>query len=310
MKHVTLLTILFFTVSCSIAPSATVQSATTRSSPLPHPATAMTQPSLTPPPLTIAIPTLHPEDAEDALLGLLQRNADCLFPCWFGIMPGETNAQLAKPLLEKLSAISLRTAFHENLGGAHWRIYKDELLIDTIVSFTYSTLPEGNVEYVRATIDVKKQLEEGGFETVWENPLNERYLQSYSLSQVLLTYGQPKNILVFANKGWMYFNLILDYSDQGFVIWYSAPLESSGDKYLGCMSKAFTQLYLWAPKFSYTWAEGVMGTGDESEIDGLNRDFRLLEEVTSITPKEFYSTFANTDHVGCIETSKELWPEP
>jgi hypothetical protein len=130
------------------------------------------------------------------------------------------------------------------------------------------------------------------------------------LPQILETYEQPKEVLVFADEGWRHFNLLLDYSDQGFAVWYSAPLESSGDDYLGCMSKAFTKLYLWAPESSNSWAEGVTGTGNQSEIDSLNRDFQLLEDVTSMTLDEFYGVFVNAENVTCIETPKELWPGP
>ena len=146
--------------------------------------------------------------------------------------------------------------------------------------------------------------------TAWENPLNEQLLQAYRLPSVLSTYKQPRNVLIFANEGWRYFELVLDYSDQGFVIWYSAPLDSEGEKYLGCLEKAFVNLYLWTPDLTYTWAEGVTGSGDASEIDSLNRDFQPLEDVTSMTLDKFYEAFVNVENDTCLETPKELWPGP
>ncbi len=310
MKRIALCILLMIMTGCATLSSAT--QATPNLSPLVD--TTATQTSL---PLAataaVAIPTVSPlpsQNAEDTLLALLQSNHDCLLPCWFGLTPAKTDNQSAKLLLERLSAISLRTSFKENVGGAHWRVDSDGLLVDTIISFTYNRKLSGYLEDLQVTIEVKKELEAGGYETVWENPLNDRLLQAYRLPRILLTYGQPEGVYVFANEGWGYFELTLDYSDRGFVIRYSAQLEILGDNYVGCISNSFTTLYLWAPEFSYTWAEGVTGTGDEYEIDTLNRDFRPLADVTSTNLNEFYATFSNLDTADCIETPKIMWPGP
>jgi hypothetical protein len=255
-------------------------------------------------------PTLSAAEAETTLLDLHQNNGGCLLPCWWGLMPGETSMQTVKSLFESLTAISIRDGFLDEVGGAHWRIDKNDLLLDTLASLTYNRLLTDRVESLKITMEVKKELEGGGFETVWENPLNEQYLHNYMLPQILSVYGQPKDVLIYANEGWRYFELILDYSNQGFVVWYSAPLESSADTYLGCISKAFTNLYLWAPEFSYTWSEGVTGTGDQSEIDSINRDFKPLQEVTSLTLKEFSTIFMNSANPDCLQTQKTIWPGP
>ncbi|MCI0555198.1 MAG: hypothetical protein L0287_29990 [Anaerolineae bacterium] len=316
MKRITLLILLLLIAGCSTFSSSRIQPTPTLSTKLPEATVTISPTSPSKPTPTIMIPTpsplptLPPAEAEAMTLNLLQDNGGCLFPCWWGLTPGKTSTQTAKSLLEKFTANSLRTTFYEDVGGASWLIEKNGLLLDIIVSFTYDRLLSGTVESFRITTEVKKELEGGGFETVWENPLNEQFLQAYALPQILSTYGQPKDVLVFANEGWRYFSLILNYSEQGFVVWYSAPLESSGDKYLGCMSKAFTKLYLWAPEFSYTWAEGVTGTGDKSEIDSLNRDFQPLEKVTSMTLDEFYNDFVDTNNFTCLETPKQLWPGP
>lgn len=316
MKQIILFMLLLLSTSCSSFSSSRAQPTSISSTTLPATTIIVSPtplPKLTP---TIEIPTpspfatLPPAEAEAMILELHQSNGGCRLPCWWGLMPGETSSQAAISLFEKLSETSLRTTFFDDVGGAHWRIAENGLLLDTIVSFAYNRLLSGNVESFRITIDVKKELEGGGFETVWENPFNEQYLRAYMLPQILEAYGQPEEVLIFANEGWRYFELMLDYSDQGFAIWYSAPLESSGEKFLGCPSKVFTKLYLWAPEFAYTWAEGVTGTGDKSEIDSLNRDFQPLEDATSMTLDEFYDVFVKEDTASCLETPKELWPGP
>jgi hypothetical protein len=316
MKHIILFMLLLLSASCSSFSSSRAQPTSISSTTLP--ATNLTTSPTPLPKLTLTIEiatpspfvTLPPAEAEAMILELHQNNGGCRLPCWWGLTPGKTSAQTAISLFERLTEISLRTAFFDDVGGAHWRIDKNDLLLDTIVSFTHNRLLSDNIESFRITIDVKRELQGGGFETVWENPLNEQFLQAYRLPQILSIYGQPEEVLIFANEGWRYLELMLDYSDQGFAIWYSVPLESSGERFLGCPSKAFTKLYLWAPEFAYTWAEGVTGTGDKSEIDSLNRDFQPLEETTSMTLDEFYDVFVNADTASCLETPKELWPGP
>lgn len=313
MKHIVLLILLFLIAGCSAVNSSRVQVTSTPIlilpvetviAPLPEPTPTIVIPPSSP------VPTLPPGEAEEMILDLLQNNAGCLLPCWWGVTPGKTSRKDAQALFETLASDFSSVNFYDNVSGASWLIKRDGLLLDLIVSFIHDQTLVDVAENFRITMEVKRELSDGGFETVWENTLDEQYLQAYMLPQVLSAYGQPQDVLIFANEGWRYFNLVLDYSDRGFTIWYSAPLETSGDKYIGCMSKTFIRLFLWSPEFSYTWAEGVTGTGDKSEIDALNRDFRQLEEVTSTTPEEFYDIFMNTDRISCIETPKELWPGP
>ncbi len=312
MKRIILLMLALLGAGCGTFSPPLDQPTSTSSVILPM-ATVMPLPEPTPTnrvPTSSQFPTLPSAEAEAMVIDLLENNGGCLLPCWWGLTPGKTNKKGAQSLFESLATDSSSVDFYDTVGGASWLIDKDGLLLDLIVSFVHDRNLADVVESFSITMEVKRELSEGGFETVWENPLNERYLQAYRLPLIMSTYGQPERILVSANKGWKYFNLILDYSDRGFAVWYSAPLESSGDKYIGCMSKSFTRLYLWAPEFAYTWAEGVVGTGDLSEIASLNRDFRPLEEVTLMTTEDFYIVFRNTNNRGCIETPKNIWPGP
>ncbi len=307
MKHITFFITLFLVAGCSRVSSTETEPISTSSS---------TPPVTTLLPIkstqTIEFATqspLPPEEAETMMLDLLQYHPDCLLPCWFGLTPGKTSVQTARSLLEEFAAISLITTYYDDVSGTHWRIDENGLLLDTIVSFTHDRQLTSILENLRVTIEVKEQMG-GGFETIWENPLNNQYLQAYRLPQILSIYGQPEQVLVFANEGWNYFELMLDYSNRGFAVWYSMPLESSGEKFSGCPSRAFTKLYLWVPEFAYTWAEGVTGNGDQYEIDSLNRDFQSIEGVTSLKLEEFYDVFGKSMNTKCLETQKEYWPGP
>lgn len=262
-------------------------------------------------------PTLPADEAKQMMLGLLEDNGGCRFPCWWGLTPGETSYLTIRSFLEKFETISIANIYSEYSFYASWFPLEDDLILDVRVSGFFKLEPPNNLDGLHVTMQVKRVIE-GGFEVVWENPLNEQYLQIYRLPQILTTYGPPNQALVFGNEAfghanWSQFELVLDYADQGFVIWYTVLMEQVGNTYLGCMANAYTNLYLWDPELTYTWAEGITrasGGEDREIIDDLNESFLPLEEATSMTLDEFYQTFQNPGNTTCLETPVELWPGP
>ena len=55
----------------------------------------------------IPLPTIAPNNVEEALSELQQSNGDCKLPCWWGISPGETQWDDASRFLKSLGAIVL-----------------------------------------------------------------------------------------------------------------------------------------------------------------------------------------------------------
>ncbi len=49
-------------------------------------------------------PTLSPSEVQAYILDLLQKNAGCRLPCWWGIVPGQTAWQEAESFLAPLSS--------------------------------------------------------------------------------------------------------------------------------------------------------------------------------------------------------------
>jgi len=263
-------------------------------------------------PTPTPLPTLPAGEAETTILELLYDNGGCAFPCWWGIMPGESSLQTTRSFLETFDAIVIGNIFDEYGGYARWFVTEDDLIIDISVHLVTDREPVSTVEGMWVMLQVTRRLDEGGFEVVWENPLNDRYLQAYMLPQILSTYGQPDDVLIQANEYYGEFYLLLDYSTQGFTIWYIADMEQNGDSYRGCMANSNTYTYLWDPNLTYTWAEGITRTssGEAWEIDELNQVFQPLEEATSLTLEEFYQIFSNPENTSCLETPVEIWPGP
>ncbi len=263
-------------------------------------------------PAPTPLPTLSANEAETTILELLHDNGGCEFPCWWGILPGESSLQATRSFLETFDAIVIGNIFDDYGGYARWFVTEDDLIIDIDVSLVSDREPAAIVEGMQFVIQVTHRLDEGGFDVVWENPLNERYLQAYMLPQILSTYGQPDGVLIQANEGWRVFDLLLDYSSRGFSLWYTADMEQNGDMYRGCMANAYIYVSLWDPDLAYTWAEGITRTssGEAWEVDALNEVFLPLEEGTAITPVEFYQIFNNPESTSCLETPVEIWPGP
>ena len=279
----------------SIAPTFTISPTCTQSLPTPTP-----------------LPTLPADEAETTILELLQGNGGCAFPCWWGIQPGESSLQTTQSFLETFDAIVIGNIFDEFGGYARWFVTEDDLIIDVDVSLVSDREPAATVEGMHFALQVTRRLDEGGFEVVWDNPLNTRYLQAYMLPQILNAYGQPDEALVQANEYYGEFYLLLDYSTQGFTIWYIADMEHHTDIYRGCMANVYTYISLWNPDLAYTWAEGITRTtsGEAWEIDELNQVFQPLEEATSLTLEEFYQIYSDPENTSCLETPVEIWPGP
>jgi len=69
-------------------------------------------PTLTNAPVTLLptltrtpLPTLDTDDAQMRVLRLLEDNADCQFPCWWGILPGKTLWENALILLTDVTQL-------------------------------------------------------------------------------------------------------------------------------------------------------------------------------------------------------------
>jgi hypothetical protein len=299
------------TLSCSTPHPATDEPKEAVS---PTPAVTMTPIEL---PTPTPLPTLPAEEAQKAILDLLEDNGGCRLPCWWGLTPGETSVQEAQTLVERFGAVSIITIFFDNVGGTHLRLTENDFLLDISANINYDLEIPKTIKGLKITTQVNRELEEGGFEVVWENPLNAEFLQAYMLPQILTAYGPPSQVFVYGNvayghASWPLFELVLDYADRGFVIWYTVLMEREGDTYLGCMANVYTDLHLWDPDLDYTWAEGVTRTtgGEDSEIDWLNKHFLPLEEATSLTLDEFYEIFQNPENTSCLETPVEIWPGP
>ncbi len=246
--------------------------------------------SMIPTPLS----TIPPGELEMFALGLLQINEQCLLPCWWGTILGQSGWDETELFLRSFATEIRRYPIANDLTGYGVTV----------------KIPEG--------INFTNQI--GPFYTVNSNGIIETIeialgnLPNYSLPQILTVYGAPSeiwlNTIDFPREGSLPFRLLLLYRQQGFIIQYAEEAEMEGDLIVSCFSDQGTQedpfLFLWNPDINYTFDDVLSRAGsvfDEGQF------YLQLEEATDINIETFYQTMSNVNNMPCIETPSELWIE-
>lgn len=251
--------------------------------------TATVTASLTPIPSQISVtplPTLTADEAKKHVRKLLENNAGCQLPCWWGITPGKTTWVEARHFLESFSIYVGET------GGVSVPLpspYSDATRMD----HGYSIDDNGVVKFIKI--------------------YNFNLAPNYYLPKFLETYGQPTEIYIRTDRkaemDIQPFLLDLYYQDKGILIEYSTgdPLKENGEKLLNChLQEADSPfIYLWSPekdKLSFDEAKQMF-----LDVTWLPEPKPLLD-ATGMTIESFYQIFKNPEPGICLETKKDLWP--
>jgi hypothetical protein len=77
-------------------------------------------------PTPTALPTLSPENARQEVLRLLQDDTECKFPCFWGLMPGETSISDTMNILNVFTTLGDLSDFSDNnMARIHIRVPVD-----------------------------------------------------------------------------------------------------------------------------------------------------------------------------------------
>lgn len=173
----------------------------------PSPSATFTQmPTLTLTPL----PTLEPDQAEQAILELMQRNGDCSMPCFWGIIPG-------------ISDFDQTMAFLNHLGGDVYNYGTDPVGYETSYSckkemHIHVMFQEENsrVKNIRAMAYGLSSLEIGSLDWAAFRPDN--ILRTYGMpSRVLFSLSYPTEPTTADTVG---YDFVFFYDNQNLVIYY------------------------------------------------------------------------------------------
>lgn len=231
--------------------------------------------------------TLTPDQAQVLVSSLLEDNAGCRLPCWWGFTPGQTAWQQAWSFLAQFDSGIEVVRVTEQLAFA-------EVFIPT----------QPGVYPMHQRYTIQHDL----ITTISISDIGE--ISTYQLSRLLANYGQPEEIWLSTYAtypGERPFVIVLLYSEQGILATYNASeqgAEMHEGLIHGCL-RASAGLRLWAPtvKLSFREAAGLFNW----EID--DAPYLPLADTTDMTVEEFYQFFREPTTIPCLDTPTQLWPD-
>lgn len=246
----------------------------------------------------VTLPTVLPDAVQSFVLELTNDNQNCLLPCFWNIIPGETEWQNIEAFL---STFAYRISYEAADGT-----FSDAPVEDSFVAWMYLFLPELSNAPFSYAFDVRDGVITMVDASILPVPNNK-------LPAILNEYGQPTEIWVLTANALMDdalgFHLTLFYAQRHFMLGYNGDGEVVDGKVHGCLSGEEESFHLiaWSPEKELTFADTA---------EGLHKPRRPviydlpLEEATGMRVESFYETFKNTEESICLETQTNLWPAP
>lgn len=243
----------------------------------------------------IPIPTPLGSLPKEKTLWLIETNNGCLLPCWWGIIPGQTEWVVAKEFLR---------GFAQNIYSSSptsERAFYEVFLFLPVKSFSR--------DHTQLDIVVQNKIVERMTINLPFTDSSTYSLTQYSLAGFLTTYGIPSEIWVSTypapfEHNELPFDTVLFYPNLGVAALYYDNGIKQNDTIQGCPQQELVLvLKLWSTNLNITFGQLIMN----SSIFG---DYYLsLEESTGIGVSSFYETFREPDNTICLETPAELWLE-
>jgi hypothetical protein len=249
----------------------------------PHPSAAETvQPTWT------SLTILSEQEKVEQIKRLLDKNAGCQLPCWWGITPGQTRWVDASSLLIPLSLRANEVQQNQPQTTDNYLYFSNpvDLTSDIEIKQTYNTV-NGVVGEIRI-----ESLKYGLFSTP---------------KGVLTAVGIPPKIYLGGEidpyQHFQYFEVVLYYPEEGILAIYGNREQEQKQFTLNvCFAKyTYQDMYLWPPLSSFEESRKFIF----QQSPGV--PFYLLQEVTDLTPEKFYHVFT-TAETPCITTPAEKWP--
>lgn len=262
--------------------------------------TSTVEPTVAVPPTVVwtPLPTLSPEEAEIQVLDLLQHNAGCRLPCWWGITPGETSVSTA---IQFLSSFTHLWTVLGTPGNESSVDVEQGASINSMVSSYRVFGNYGSVDYTfrDGVIDTIYAYHGGG--------TGDRRAEVYQLSRILDSYGNPDEIWFSAAPNSPLGNtadLYLFYGQQGiFVHYVYQNLVVSADKMEVCPHGV-------GPEELYLWSPSTYQIATFQDYFGYPISWPPIETSLGVDQDTFYQTFKGNSYNTCINTPTRLWEYP
>lgn len=293
MKKVWICIIFVALVSCNATSSQLSETPTSLPAetitPTPLPVLIPTS-TFTPSPTWTPLPTIPPEDVQSTILNWVETNRGCRYPCWWGIMPGETDWNSAKAFLNTISP--------------KWWVpdSKDFVKVSFPLPDNWSYTSKGGAEFY-----VKDGIVES-IQTFTDIPLTD-FISEYGMPDEIWISYHPYDL-----AGYYYF-VVLYYPSEGFALLFGKEVfENDGNAicpYRSFETETLTDGYgkvhvidhptiginLWNPEYQKPFHEIL------SQMAGTE-EFKSLDEITNVTVQEFSAIISDINNRTCIDIKK------
>ncbi len=261
--------------------------------------TVTTEPDTSPPtstplvptsfPTRMFVPTLSPEAFKKNLIKLFSTNGGCDFPCWWGVRPSDP--------MQAAFSLSM------TLGEAP-HIHKN---------YSYYSLSLGDFQFRDLSVeffsDLNGAIQDMTISLTYPSRLSD-YIDAFerqlALHSLLERYGKPNEVQLLIKprsepNSHIAYDLMLIYDTRGFGVEYWGIVDDE-DPIRICSIK-MNDHHLYEVRL---YTQDLLPVLEERSQFFLS-EFRPLDEVTSMSPDDFYQVYSDANYSGCIETSYELW---
>lgn len=256
---------------------------TSIATPLPPTPTITLMPTLAPIVTRTPLPALPPDEALNRVLELYETNGGCQYPCWWGIIPGETTWADARHFL---------SAFASRISDEPGPNYPDILVAEVF-------LPQmDTMETGRHNIHVYV-IKNGFVEMIEVHPTN---ALSPQVGDILRTYGPPDEVYLRGSLPAISFTLF--YKDQSFFFQYGTNDTTVEEEMLKvCLPGDHpnsVKIIVWSLAEQRSFADVY------DEPDALMYEHPLAE-VTDLNIQQFHEMFSVSAGPACLKTPVEHW---
>jgi hypothetical protein len=252
---------------------------------------------------TIPEPTLTTDESKMLVRDLLENNAGCRLPCWWGIAPGKTSWQETETLLRHLGA----TIFPFQMESGENRYAVRLLGLPQLdLSFLENKVPSSGVNRIFVGGNKGGGQDQREFEFFWE---------SYSPIEIMSKYGAPSRILLDTlgtlgntDIGKHGYTLWIFYDSLGFMIRYSGLIaDEETFKFCFNLNQGANDIHhieLTLQHQDYVFplehGDSILGSASPRGLP--------LQDVTGISIEEVHQLFTQVEKPYCLETPHDVWP--
>lgn len=246
-------------------------------------------------------PIAPTDKARAHVFNLLETNAGCKLPCWWGITPGISSKQQLHNLFVTLTNATFNRPIKPEAISFSLPQIDDTILRLDIYSSSDNLLDKIDGLAIFMNVDYKKEKpKKHTLETM-------KHLRNFQLSQILTDYGSPEEILLYVFDHAPTIDIYLYYPQHGFSIEYEMVGQTGDEVYVVCPAIEYiqnVQLTLVDPQNGYKVSEGVIW------IEHWQNPFEVytsIDQVTYLTVESFSNKYKNPAETACFYTPRSFW---